>query len=76
LTGPANATDGCSQVVNLEEEAPKKACSRRSDIDKEVDMEIWRWYQDQQAKGSKPSWHEVSVYIRLLTISSRKYFLQ
>ncbi|XP_021926468.1 uncharacterized protein LOC110833118 isoform X2 [Zootermopsis nevadensis] len=59
--GLANATDRCSQAVKVEEDVPKKACSRRSDIDKEVDMEIWTWYQDQQAKGSKPSWHEVQA---------------
>jgi hypothetical protein len=63
LTGLAGAADGCSQVANLEGATPKKTCSRRSDIDKEVDMEIWKWYQDQQAKGSKPSWHEVSICI-------------
>jgi hypothetical protein len=75
LTGLSNAADGCMQMVSVEEEAPKKACSRRTDIDKEVDMEIWTWYQDQQAKGSKPSWHEVSVCFILLTVSSRKCVL-
>jgi hypothetical protein len=67
LTGLTKATDGSSEQVHLEEEeeeeeeeeALKKAASRRSCIDKEVDLEIWTWYKDQQTKGSKPSWHEV-----------------
>ena len=56
--------DGSSQhAVVLEEEGLKKTGSRRSEIDMEVDLELWTWYQNQQTKGRKPSWHEVGVYI-------------
>ena len=55
--------DGSSQqAVDLEEDSLKKAGSRRSEIDMEVDLELWTWYQNQQTKGRKPSWHEVGIY--------------
>jgi hypothetical protein len=69
LAGLVNATDeSLKQAVDLEAEALKRTGSRRSDVDKEVDLEIWTWYQDRQSAGSKPSWHEVSVYITPLAV--------
>jgi hypothetical protein len=53
-------------VVDLEAEAVKRIGPGRSDIDKEVDLEIWTWYRDRQTAGSKPSWREVSVYAMFL----------
>jgi hypothetical protein len=66
FSGFVNATDvSLKQVVDLEAEAVKRIGPGRSDIDREVDLEIWTWYQDQQTVGSKPSWHEVRVYCML-----------
>lgn len=63
MTDVSKVADGSSQkVVNLEEGDLKKAGSRRSEIDVEVDLELWTWYQNQQTKGRKPSWHEVGIY--------------
>jgi hypothetical protein len=61
LTGVSKAVDGSSQAIDVEEEGLKKAGSRRSEIDMEVDQELWTWYQKQQTKGRKPSWHEVGI---------------
>jgi hypothetical protein len=62
LTGVSKAADGSSQqAVDLEEEGLKKAGSRRSEIDMEVDQELWTWYQKQQRVGRKPSWREVGI---------------
>jgi hypothetical protein len=58
----SKAADGSSQYpVDLEEEGLKKPGSRRSEIDMEIDQELWMWYQKQQTKGRKPSWHEVGI---------------
>jgi len=61
LTGVSKAADGSSQAIDMEEEGLKKAGSRRSEIDVEVDQELWTWYQKQQTKGRKPGWHEVGI---------------
>jgi hypothetical protein len=73
LTGVSKAADGSSQqAVDLEEEGLKKAGSRRSEIDMEVDQELWTWYQKQQTVGRKPSWHEVGIdTCNLLYVSYR-----
>ncbi|PNF42992.1 hypothetical protein B7P43_G09562 [Cryptotermes secundus] len=58
--GPVNAADeSLKQVMELEAEAVKRIGPGRSDIDREVDLEIWTWYQNRQAAGSKPNWREV-----------------
>lgn len=59
--GVSKSADGSSQAVDKEEEGLKKAGSRRSETDVEVDQELWIWYQKQQTKGRKPSWHEVQA---------------
>ncbi|KAJ4439801.1 hypothetical protein ANN_07929 [Periplaneta americana] len=51
----------CERVEAVEEITSKKLGSRRSDTDKEIDQEIWEWYQTQQTRGSKPTWHEVQA---------------
>jgi hypothetical protein len=76
LAGHVNATDeSLKQVMDLEAEAVKRIGPGRSDIDREVDLEIWTWYQDRQTAGSKPSWREVSVCTVLLAVSLRRMLL-
>jgi hypothetical protein len=61
LTGVSKAADRSQQAIDMEGEGLKKTGSRRSEIDMEVDQELWTWYQKQQSEGRKPSWHEVGM---------------
>lgn len=56
-----SSVNNVEKLVQGEEDSIKKSVERRNDVDKQVDQEMWAWYQVEQKKGNKPNWHEVQA---------------